>query len=139
RVDPATVFNSAAMFDDGAHGDGAAGDGIYGAVIAAQANNAVVEFYVQAVDSGGRTNTWPGPVIAAGDGIGPTGQVANALYQVDDDALNAYGGVATGQPLYKLIMTESERAELAAIPCSGAQNSDATMNGTFITFDGLGQ
>src|SRR5205085_872016 len=104
RIDSTTPppFNSAAMFDDGAHNDGAAGDGIYGAVIPAQANNSVVEFYVQAVDSGGRVSTWTGPVIAAADTSGPTGQVANALYQVDDDPLNLYGAVAIGQPLYKL-------------------------------------
>ena len=45
RVDAASppAFSSATMFDDGAHGDGAARDGVYGAIIPAQANNAVVE------------------------------------------------------------------------------------------------
>ncbi len=140
RVDSTVppAFTSATMADDGGHGDGANGDGIYGALIPAQANNTVVEFYVQATDSGGRGITWPRPVIAAPDGTGPTGQVANALYQVDDNPLNLYGGVAVGQPVYKLIMTAAEQTELAGIPCSGSQDSDAEMNGTWITFDGLG-
>lgn len=128
-------FQSQQMFDDGAHGDGVAGDGIFGAIIPTQANNTVVEFYVQAVDAGARANTWPAAVIAAADSTGPTGQVANALYQVDDNAVNALGGVASKQPVYKLIMTEAERAELAGIPCSGAQESNAEMNGTFLTMD----
>ncbi|HYV29667.1 MAG TPA: lamin tail domain-containing protein, partial [Candidatus Binatia bacterium] len=40
--------------------------------------------------------------------------------------------------VYKLILTENERVELAGIPCSGSQESDAAMNGTFITLDGVG-
>src|SRR3954469_15349274 len=93
RVDSTTppAFTSTPMFDDGAHGDGAAGDGIYGAIIPAQPNNTVVEFYVQASDSGNRLSTSPRPAIAATDGTGPTGQVVNALYQVDDNPQNAYG------------------------------------------------
>src|SRR4051794_34227265 len=85
RVDSTTppAFTSTPMFDDGAHGDGAAADGIYGAIIPAQANNTVIEFYVVATDAGARSSSWPGPVIAAVDGAGPTGQVANALYEVD--------------------------------------------------------
>jgi Lamin Tail Domain/CotH kinase protein/Bacterial TSP3 repeat len=140
RVDATSppAFSTALMFDDGAHRDGAAGDGIYGAIIPAHPNDTVVEFYVEAMDSGGRANTWPGPVVAAPDGAGPTGQVANALYQVDDNTQNDYDAVAPNQPVLKLIMTENERAELQGIPCSGSQNSDAEMNGTFITLDGTG-
>src|ERR1043166_7267233 len=135
-VNPQTnPFLTLPMVDDGAHGDGVAGDGIFGAVIPAQANGTVLEFYVQARDAGAHTNTWPASVIAAADGTGPTGQVANALCQVDDNAANAFGGVPSMQPVYKLIMLEAERAELAGIPCSGSENSNAEMNGTFLTVD----
>ncbi|MEY2408611.1 MAG: hypothetical protein QOF48_1281 [Verrucomicrobiota bacterium] len=129
-------FSSTTMFDDGAHGDGVAGDGIYGAIIAGQGNGTIVEFYVQASDSGGRVNTWPGAAIAAADTTGPTGQVANALYQVDNDPQNDFGVATPSQPVLKLIMTASENSELASIPGS-AGNSDAEMNGTFIALDGI--
>ena len=55
---PAT-FTSTPMFDDGGHGDGLLNDGIFGAIIPAQANGTIVEFYIQASDAGGRTSTWP--------------------------------------------------------------------------------
>jgi len=141
RVDAATPppFNSAPMFDDGTHGDGAAGDGIYGAIIPAQANNSVVEFYIQASDAGARQSSWPRLVAPADDGTGPTGQVANALFEVDDNVQNTFGSLSPTQPVYKLIMTENERAELAGIPCSNAENSNAEMNGTWISLDGTGQ
>ncbi|PYI84917.1 MAG: hypothetical protein DME26_12335 [Verrucomicrobia bacterium] len=84
RADRATPppFTQVAMRDDGLNGDASAGDGIYSAVLPAQANNTVVEFYLSASDLLGNARTWPAPAIAAEDGTGPTGQVANALYQV---------------------------------------------------------
>jgi len=141
RVDSATPppFAALAMVDDGLHGDGAPGDGLYGATIPAQANNSVVEFYVQAADPGGRTSLWPAPALAAADQPGPSTQTVNALYQVDDDPLNSFGGVSVYHPVYKLIMTENERVELAGIPCSGGQESDAEMNGTFLTLEATGE
>ncbi len=66
------------MFDDGLHGDGDAQDGVFGAILPAQADGTVVEFYVQATDPGGRARTSPGPT----DDLGQ--QEANLLYQVDD-------------------------------------------------------
>src|SRR5258706_5662021 len=83
RIDSTTPppFTAAPMFDDGAHGDGGATDGFYGTIIPPQANNTVIEFYVQASDAGGRTRTLPRPRISAPDGTGPTGQVVNALFQ----------------------------------------------------------
>jgi hypothetical protein len=134
RVNAVTppAFIPLAMRDDGTAGDAASGDGIYSAVVPPQNNNAVVEYFIRASDQSGATRTWPAPVVAAPDGAGPTGQVANALFQIDD---STYTG---SQPLYKLIMTESERAELAGIPCSGDQDSDAQMNGTFISMDTSG-
>ncbi len=125
-------FAAAPMADDGLHGDGVAADGIYGAAIPAQAHNTVVEFYVEAVDAGGRTNLWPTPPLAALDETNQPPRAPCALYQVDDAA---YAG---SQPLHKLIMIESERMELAGIPCSDGQNSNAEMNGTFLSVEGTG-
>lgn len=136
RVDAATppAFNSVAMRDDGTAGDIAAGDSLYTALIPAQANNSVIEYYIQSADALGASRTWPAPAIPSADtGAGPTGQVANALYQVDN---TAYTG---SQPIYKMIMTEAERAQLAAIPGqSSLQGPNSQMNATFISFDGAG-
>src|SRR5207302_7267253 len=104
RVDAATppAFTSIGMVDDGSNGDALANDGVWTATIPAQADKSVVEFYVSASD-GGLTRTWPAPTDDSGT------QGANALYQVDD---TVYSGT---QPLYRLIMTETERAEIACI------------------------
>ena len=127
-------FQSAAMFDDGAHGDGLAGDGVYGAFLPTRPNNAIVEFYVRASDAAANARTWP---AAARQLDGSFAQTANLLYQVDDQ-LSPYGG---SQSYYRLIMTAVEAAELDTIGrnVSGAANSDAEMNGTFISTDGAGQ
>jgi hypothetical protein len=62
-----------------------------------------------------------------------SGRTPRALYQVDD---STYTGL---QPLYKLVMIESERAELAAIPgISSSWGPDSQMNGTFISITGTG-
>ena len=121
------------MGDAGLDGDAVAGDGIYSALIPPQANNTVIEWYIQASDLEGHSRTWPAPAIAAADGVGPSGQVVNALFQVDD---TVYAGP---QPLYKLIMTEAERVELAGIPAiSDYQGPNSQMNATFISLDGAG-
>jgi hypothetical protein len=129
-------FTTVAMNDSGVNGDAAAGDGIYSVQLPAQANNTVIEFYVTAADAQGRTRAWPAPAIDAEDVAqprAPLGQVANALFQVDD---STYAG---SQPLYKLVMTEAERAELQAIPSqSNPQGPNSQMNGTFISFDAGG-
>src|SRR6185503_17464448 len=117
-------FTSAPMFDDGLHGDGVAGDRIYGVVVPAQTNLAVVEFYVRATDAGARARTWPGPT----DGTGTQG--ANALYQVDSE------GYTGSQPIYRLIMTEAENQRLKDLNRTRPQ-SNAQMNGTFISIDGV--
>lgn len=136
RLDAAAPggFVAVPMLDDGAAPDGAAGDGIFSANIPAQANNAIVEFYVRATDSAGNARTWPAPAIESLDNVGPSGQVANALYQVDD---TEYTG---NQPLYKIVMTADELAQLTSIGnnVGSSANSDAQMNATFIAFDGVG-
>jgi hypothetical protein len=139
RVDALTppLFTTNSMFDDGLHGDGLAGDGLYGATLTAKPNNAVIEYYVYASDAQGNERTWPAPAIGAPDDGSGGGQVVNALFQVDDDPLNQFGGTASMQPVYKFILTENERAELAGIP-STAPNTDAQMNATFISLDAQG-
>jgi len=124
------AFTSAVMFDDGAHGDGLSGDRLFGALIPAQTNGTVIEFYVQASDAGANSRTWPAAVRETN---GTPIQACNALLQVDDNL------TPTDHPSYRLIMTESERAELASIPPSGANNvSHAEFNGTFVAVDGVG-
>jgi hypothetical protein len=125
---PPPAFTSTLMFDDGAHGDGAAGDGFFGVILPARSDRTVVEFYVQAVDRSGNMRSWP---AAARQSDGTTfAQTCNALYQVSDE-------VYTGrQPFYRIIMTEEERALLTAMNQSNPQ-SNAEMNGTFISSDGV--
>jgi hypothetical protein len=130
RADGAPAFTLTTMFDDGLHGDGGAGDGVYGVSLPAQTNGTVVEFYVKATDASVNARTWPAPTDVTGD------QGANALYQVDDTASAMAAG---GQPVFRLIMPATERAELATIgKVSPDKNSNAAMNGTFVSVDGTG-
>lgn len=123
------AFVSTPMFDDGAHGDGGAGDGIFGVVLPAMPNDTLIEFYVEATDNGGRSRTWPAPARSASDqGSAVLGQVANAMFQVDD---SVYTGAS---PLYKLIITADEIATLSTI-FNSAANSDAQVNATFISVE----
>jgi len=127
-------YNDVPMYDDGAHGDGAAGDGLYGGAIPPQANGAVVEFYVEAEDGGANTRTWPAPSIIDGT----PEQVTNALYQVDN-AFDADTWIAGTQPIYYLILTAMEKGRILDIgdPSGGEANSDARMNVTFVSVDGM--
>ncbi len=138
RVNTASppAFTTAPMFDDGAHGDGVANDGLFGVVIPPQPDDTVIEYFISASDAQSNTRTWPAPAV---DEFGTPGQFCNALYQVDNDPLNAYGGVPSYQPVYKIIMTEQERAELAQIPNdSNNQGPNSQMNATFISIDSSG-
>jgi hypothetical protein len=123
-------FTSAPMFDDGLHGDGLAGDGVFGVQLLAQPALTIIEFYIEANDGTGLSRTWP---AAAQQLNGSLAQTCNALYQVIDDF-----GLPNSNPVYNTIMTEVERAELDAIGrnVNGAAESDAAMNGTFVTVDG---
>lgn len=131
----AASFTEVAMFDDGLHGDGGVGDGLFAGTIPAQADGAIVEFYIRAADSGALARTWPAPAIQLDQSLA---QTANALYRVDDSFSQAY---APGdQPVFYVVMTESERAELEDIG-TGTQaeaESNAQMNATFIQLDGAG-
>lgn len=126
---PLPAFTASPMFDDGVHEDGVAGDRWFGAVLASNANGAVIEFYVSAVDAQGKSRTWPAP---ARETNGAPIQVCNALYQVDDSTTDPL------RPSYRLVMTRQEYDELYAIPNESEPNtrSHAAFNGTFVTFDG---
>lgn len=131
RVDasPANTFQTVPMHDDGAHGDGAANDGVFGAIIPAQANNAVVEFYVQATDIEGAARTWPAPALETN---GVPVQAANALYQVDNTVYTA----TASQPMFRLTMRDVDRAELATFP-SASPWSNCKFNLSVIAIDGI--
>ncbi|MBN2477406.1 MAG: lamin tail domain-containing protein [Pirellulales bacterium] len=135
RSDGAATFNTAAMRDDGQSGDGDAGDGVYGAMLPARPNGTIVELYVEASDGTGHARTWPAPTQPSGQ------QLTNLLYQVNDTFDPIAAWVPGDPPVYYLIMTEVERAELADIGDGGdvfcdEPRSDAQMNGTFISIDG---
>jgi hypothetical protein len=116
-------FASIGMFDDGAHDDGLAGDGLYGAVLPAQTNGAVIEFYIEAFD-GVLKRTYPAPALIDGN----LTQTANALYQVDS---NEYGG---SQQILRAVLTGAERQSLLTIN----PNSDAEMNATIVSIASTG-
>ena len=106
----------------------------YTAQIPAQADGSVVEFYVEVVDSAANTRTWPAPV----DVDGTLEQSCNALYQVNDSYDPDAVWQPESQPTYYIIMTEAERAELDQIGSSSYDSdSNAQMNGTFISVDGV--
>jgi hypothetical protein len=129
-------FTAATMFDDGAHDDGTAGDGVYGIILPPQTNLAIIEFYVAATSASGLAQaTWPAPAIPASDGAGPIGQVANALFQIDNTGLGGSAQAPPGPgaaPNYRLLMTAAEKAERDTIANVDTQ-SDAAMNCTLIT------
>jgi hypothetical protein len=140
RKDGEAGFNTLSMLDDGQHGDGDASDGVYAAEIPAQPDGTIVEFYLKATDTGAISRTWPAPGMVDGT----PQQVTNVLYQVNDSAGTDKGWVPGSQPVYYLIMTERERAELEDIGDSNYGNnlfasevmSNAQMNATFVSVDG---
>ena len=124
-----TPFATVVMLDDGVHGDGLAADGIYAAVLPAQPTGTVVEFFIQARDAEGHLRNYP-TYQSPADSF----RTANLLYQVDIPGF-AYNG---SQPFYRIIMSEIERLELYRLgrKCPDS-DSDASMNATFITQDGV--
>jgi hypothetical protein len=135
RLDGAPAFQAVTMTD-------LDGDGRVEATIPAQPTNvAVVEWYISASD-GTNSRTWPAVARTSNPGVSPEsfGQVTNALIQFDDAYNPAADFTAPGnQPIYRIIMTNAERAELAQIGSVSADaDSDAEMNATFISHDGTG-
>ena len=110
-------FAGVAMQDLGTGVDERAGDGEYAALLPAQPEGTIVEYYVRAADANS-SRTWPAPTDDSGT------QGANALYQVDSAAEPA------GAPYYRLILTPIEKAAFDAIP---DPTSNTTFNATLIT------
>lgn len=129
RDDGMTEFTTVPMFDDGGHDDGVPNDGIYAAQLPARPDKTVVEFYVTATDAASLSRTWPKPAV---DFDNTVVQKTNCLYQVDN---TVYAGA---MPIYRLILTTADRAELAAINDDDDDDSHARFNATFITIDGTG-
>jgi hypothetical protein len=123
------------MFDDGAHDDGPAGDGVYAAQIPAQRDGTIVEFYLQVGDAGGSSRTWPSPSIMDG----AYEQITNAFYQVNDLFAQDFTWTPGRQPIYYVIMAETDKGRLLDIGDreGGEHNSDAQMNATFVSADGV--
>ena len=129
---PASEFTVTAMRDDGLGGDEVAGDNIHTAVLPAQPEETVVEFFVKAlVRSQGRprttlqSRTWPGPTAPGG------GQGANLLYQVDSEQGRGH------TPFYRIILSAPELEEFSGISLTSQdRDTNARFNATFIA--GLG-
>ena len=126
RLDGAPAFASVPMRLDPATGDGAIAGGSYQAVLPVQTNGAIVEFYIRAVDVGGRARSWPASVQPA------NAQLANALYQVDNSPVGTL-------PRFGLIMSAAERADLSLIDRqTWSASSNAKMNATLIAYEDNG-
>lgn len=126
RVDGTTTFTQTAMTDDGTKQDGIANDGVYAAIIPPHADHTIIEFFITATDAAGHVRAYPA-FVPPGDST----RSANLLFQVDN---SSYTG---NQPLFRVIMTEAERAYLFALGAGCPDSdSDAEMNGTWITTDG---
>lgn len=59
RYDAGTGYQDVSMFDDGNHGDGAVDDDVYGGFIPPQADQTVVNYYLQAEDDSTAVTTDP--------------------------------------------------------------------------------
>lgn len=134
RVDGANTFNAVAMTDSDA-------DGQVDATIPPQGNGTIVEFYVEATD-GTASRTWPAPARISAPGVAPEvfAQATNLLFQVDDLYDSTALWTPGSQPVYRVILTAAERAELQQIwTTSSEDQSAAAMNATLIGVDGTGE
>ncbi|MHC4368021.1 MAG: lamin tail domain-containing protein, partial [Planctomycetota bacterium] len=135
RRDGDEAFSMVTMSDDGKAG------GLYRAEIPAQPDGTVVEFHVTTTDTAANWRTWPAAAMVDGT----PQQIANALYQVNDSSSSDISWSPGRQPVYHLIMTAEELAELQDIGdrdyngnlFAGEAMSNAQMNATFISVDGV--
>jgi hypothetical protein len=116
---------------------------LYRAHIPPQAEGEIVEFFVQATDAQGMVRTCPSPSFVDGQAE----QITNALYCVDSAWSSQTHWTPGSQPLYYLVMTRAEGDELYEIGDSRYSGnlfaseamSNAQMNATFISVDGVGE
>ncbi|MCB1099289.1 MAG: lamin tail domain-containing protein, partial [Verrucomicrobiae bacterium] len=138
RPDGTELFTLTEMAD----GDG---DGRFEASVPAHSDTTVVEYYIEATDAGGLARTWPAPARTVSpqdliDGAEPAfGNVTNALYQVDASHLPDEPWQPRHHPLYRIIMTEAERADFESLQRqSGFNGPTSEFNATFVSQDGTG-
>ena len=118
-------------------------DRLYWAHIPPQAEGEIVEFYIQATEGQGMVRTCPSPSLLDGR----SEQITNALYCVDSAWNSQMHWTPGSQPLYYLVMTGAEAEELGEIGDSRYNGnlfaseamSNAQMNATFISVDGVAQ
>ncbi|MBC8378811.1 MAG: lamin tail domain-containing protein [Planctomycetes bacterium] len=128
------AYTTVPMVDDGLHGDDLAGDGIYGATIPAQSDTTIIEFFIEAADTSANSRTWPAPSLVDGT----PEQVTNLLYQADDNYDPNAVWTGGSQPIYRFILTNAEKDRLRDMGDGGDEiNSNAQMNATFISIDGV--
>ncbi len=136
RIDGQPSFDAIAMSVDPLSDTLLPGHRLYTATLPSQPDKTVVEFYVEAADIEGNIRTMPAPCNVDGS----MEQRANCLYQVDNSYDPQTAWQPGSQPIYRIIMTEAERAELNQIGLgtnSTEEQSDAQMNATFISLDGV--
>ena len=132
-VDSVTLFHR----DDGDPGFGQTAmvdaiPGLFQATLPPQPDGSVVEFYVRCAAGDGAVRTWPGPTAEDGS------QEANALYIVDDSFEPDRPSQPGDEPVFRIVLTEVERAELERIGSRrGESESNAEMNATVIRSHGL--
>jgi hypothetical protein len=127
RVDGAASFTSTVMTDDGSGSDTTAGDQVFTAELPPMSSGTIVEFYIQSSDQAGNLRTYPPPSAPGSQ------QRTNLLYQVDNSFTGTLPG-ANDAPIYRLIMTNAERLELAQIGSTPSESeSNARMNGSFVS------
>ncbi len=114
------------------------------ATIPAQSSGTVIEYYLEPELNNPATvnDSWPMKARTSNPGVLPEtfANVTNAMVLVDDtfDAATDFTQLGN-QPIYRLLMSEADRMELAAIGSTpNEEESLATMNGTFISHDGTG-
>jgi hypothetical protein len=107
------------MQDQGTNGDLKSGDGIFSAIVPAQDNETVIEFYIKST-AGDSVRRWPN--------IGESGEGPNALFQFDDENFSG------SQPVYRLVMTASEDRDFRFRNFNSS--SDAQKNATLIVRQG---
>ncbi|MCH8045297.1 MAG: lamin tail domain-containing protein, partial [Planctomycetes bacterium] len=133
----ATPFEAVTMNDEGLDGDATAGDGIFSATVPAQANRAIVDFYVEASEhDGANVRSYPSPSDDAGN------HAANLLFQFDDSIVDDFGGVngdkpwPVNQPIYRIIQTAEQAQRLTSNTQNTSPNrQNHQQNGTFIVHD----
>ena len=137
RIDGQDSFQTMPMLDDGQTNDLLAGDNVYGAILEPQEDKSIVEFYIETYDSASRRRTYPPPAWVDKT----VKQASNLLLLVSDEMESITADEKRSQPVYFLVMTDSERKKLEAIG-DGTQDveldeflSNAQMNATFVGVD----